>query len=187
MEEGRVRSGWRGVIRRYDAVLSTVEGVFVVAAAVLLFAMILMVSYSVLGRKFFGLSGAWAVELSEYIMLYLTFLVAPWVLKHDGHVRVDVLLSRLGPRSNLLADVITTIVATVACLVLFWFSLGVTVESYQRGVTLMKILQVPEYLLLAVIPLGSLLLSLRLVCRLLQRFAGEREDESASETQLPDV
>lgn len=149
--------------------------------------MILMVSYSVLGRKFFGLSGAWAVELSEYIMLYLTFLVAPWVLKQDGHVRVDVLLNFLGPRLRFFADAITTTVATVVCVVLFWFSLGVTVESYQRGVTLMKILQVPEYLLLAVIPLGSLLLSLRLVCRLLQRFAGEREEEPGSETQLPNV
>lgn len=185
-EEQRQNRGQRAV-NRYDSVLSKFEYLFVIVAGILLFVMILSVSYSVIGRRFFGLPGAWAVELSEYIMLYITFLAAPWVLKLSGHVRVDVFISLLRPRIQNILNVLTTILAAVAFLVLFRYSLEVAIESYQRGVVLRRIIQVPEYLLLFVIPLGSLFLFLRLICQLLQRFVGGEDDGDQPRTQAPEI
>lgn len=186
--ERQVEKGWQRAVRRYDSILAIAERLFLIVAAILLFVMIAIVSYSVIGRRFFGLPGAWAVELSEYTMLYLTFLLAPWVLRQDGHVSVDILVSRLSPRIRFLFSLITGLAAAIACLVLFWFSLEVAVESYQRGIILRKMLQVPQYVLLAVIPLGSLFLFLRFVCQILQRFASRRpREERTSETQVPEL
>ncbi len=183
-DEGQVQRGWRRVARRYDNILAQIEAFFAVVAAILLFAMIATVSYDVIGRQFFSSPGPWAVELSEYIMLYLTFLLAPWVLRQDGHVRVDILVNRLGLRTRFLFSLVAGFAAAIACLVLFWFSLEVAVESYQRGVMLRKVLQVPQYVLLAIIPLGSLFLFLRFVCQILQEFANRRPiEEEAPDTQ----
>ncbi len=183
-EERQVRRSWRKAVRRYDSILAKVELFFAVVAGILLFTMIAMVSYDVIGRQFFSSSAPWALELSEYIMLYLTFLLAPWVLRQDGHVRVDLLANRLGLRTQFFFSVITGLAAAIACLVLFWFSLEVVIESYQRGVMLRKVLNVPQYVLLAVIPLGSLFLFLRFVCQILQEFADRRPiEEEAPETQ----
>ncbi len=187
-EERQVQRGWRRAVRRYDDILTKIEGSFTVVAAALLFIMIAAVSYDVIGRQFFNSSGAWAVELSEYIMIYLTFLLAPWVLRQGGHVRVDVLVNLLGPRMQFLLGLITGLAAAIACLILFWFSLEVTLDSFQRGVVLRRVLQVPQYVLLAVIPLGSLFLFLRFVCRILQQLADRRtEGERTSETQTTET
>ncbi len=175
-EEGQVQRGWRRAVRRYDNILAKIEIFFAVVAAILLFIMIAAINYEVIGRQFFS-PGGWALEISEYIMIYLTFLLAPWVLRQDGHVRVDILVNRLGLRARFLLSVITTLAAAISCLVLFWFSLEVAVETYQRGVILRKVLQTPQYVLLAVIPLGSLFLFLRFVCQILREFADRRPVE----------
>lgn len=170
-EQRQTQTGWQAIVYRCDKVLMKIEHIFTIVAAGLLFLMIAAVSYSVIGRRFFDLPGAWAVELSEYAMLYLTFLLAPWVLKQDGHVRVDVLVSRLGPQTQFLFGLIAGVAAAISCLVLFWFSLDVALDSYQRDVILRRILQVPQYMLLAVIPLGSLFLFLRFACQILRQLS----------------
>lgn len=180
--------GWSKALHRYDDILSKIEHSFVIIASVLLFAMIFMVSYSVIGRSFFSLPGAWAVELSEYILLYLTFLSAPWILKENGHVRITIFLELLSLRAYSILNVVTTVAAAIVWLVLCWFSLEVTISSYQRGVVLTKILQVPEYILLAVIPLGSLFLFLRTICQLLERFVDKgRNEDQIHDSQPPEI
>lgn len=174
MGEGHEQRGLGKAVRYFDLFLTRAENLFAVVAAIMMFAMIIMVSYSVIGRKFFGTPGAWAVELSEYIMLYLAFLLAPWVLRRNGHVRVDILYSRLSGKARLFFDLAIGVLATLACLVLFWFSLEVAIESYERNVILRRIVQVPQYILLAVIPLGSLFLIMRLLCQMMQLFTGRR-------------
>lgn len=179
---------WSKVLHRYDSILSKIEHSFTIIASVLLFVMIFMVSYSVIGRSFFSLSGAWAVELSEYIMLYLTFLLAPWILKESGHVRITIFLDLLSLRAHSILNVVTTVAAAIVWLVLCWFSIEVTISSYQRGVVLTKILQVPEYILLTVIPLGSLFLFLRTIYQLLKRFVYTgREEDQIHDSRPPEI
>jgi TRAP-type C4-dicarboxylate transport system permease small subunit len=179
-------NGWRKMIHLYDRVLSIIEYLFIIIAAILLAVMILIITYSVLGRSLFGLQGAWTVEVSEYAMLYLTFLAAPWVLKQQGHVRVDIAISALSPRIRATLIYITSFVAACACLILFWFSLLTTVDYYQRGVTLLQALQIPQYLVLAAIPLGSLFLFLRFICELLKAYGARNSEGEIGQEHGPE-
>jgi C4-dicarboxylate transporter, DctQ subunit len=191
MTEARERrepvNGWRKIILLYDRTLSIFEFLLLMFAAILFAVMILVVTYSVLGRTFFGLPGAFSVEISEYIMVYLTFLAAPWVLKEHGHVRIDLVVSAVGPRVRTAFRYITTFVAASACLILFWFSLNATISYYQRDVVFMKVLNTPEYLILAVIPLGSLFLFLRFTCQLLEVYVAEIGEEGIDQKSVPEA
>lgn len=151
----------------FDKVLSKFEDILLAIGAVLVIAMMFLVSYGVIGRYFFSLPGAWTVEFSEYFMVYLTFFSAPWVLRNDGHVLVDVVTNAVGSRVRSVLNIIGLVIAAAACLLFFWFGLTATIDHYQRGIIFNNFIRVPKYLVLLPIPIGSLFLSLRVVRKLL--------------------
>lgn len=160
----------RKIIYRFDRVLSQIEVVSMGVAAVLLFVMIFTMCFSVIGRYFLGIPAAWTVELSEYIMVFLTFLSVSWVLRHDGHVSLDIVLNAVGPKTRLLFNRITVIITFITCALFFWFSLKATIDHFQRDVISYNILNVPKYLVLLPIPVGSLFLTLRYFRKILSQF-----------------
>lgn len=56
-----------------------------------------------------GLSGNMYIELQWYMFAAIFLLGAAYTLKHNAHVRVDVLYSRLSPRGRAWIDLIGTI------------------------------------------------------------------------------
>lgn len=162
--------GLRKIIARLDYITSLVETVLIAIGALLLFVMMLTVSYSVFARYFFNIPAAWTLELSEYIMVALAFLSASWVLQNDGHVRVDLLVNAFNPKFQLLFNRITVIVAAITCALLFWFSLKTTIEHFQRDVLSYNIWIVPKYLVLLPIPLGSFFLTLRYIQKIFRTY-----------------
>ncbi|MBI2831912.1 MAG: TRAP transporter small permease [Chloroflexi bacterium] len=97
-------------------------------------------------------------ELSEYSLLFITFLAAAWVLKRDGHVAVDLLLNRLKPRTRLLVNLVTSIASSVICLVLVWFGTKSVIYFFESGYLYPTPLRPPAGVLEIIIPLGFLLL-----------------------------
>ena len=67
-------------------------------AAALVFAVMAMFTLSVVLRALVGGHVAGDMELSEYAMLLITALTAPWLLRLGRHVRLDVVLVSLQPR-----------------------------------------------------------------------------------------
>lgn len=159
-------SRW-GAVRALDRHLTSLENLAVTLAGVAVVVMILAVSYGVLGRKVFGLATAWTLEISEYSLLFVTFLAAPWVLRQHGHVNVDVVVTSLSDNWRKRFQVVTYAVAAVATLILFYFSFETTLSYYSRGVILRKVLEIPQWMIIGVIPVGSFLLSLRLIVQFL--------------------
>lgn len=139
--------------------------VFSIIAAVLLIAIMLAVSVKVVFRYFLhtGLTGI--DEISEIIMLYLTFLGAAWLLRRGGHITIDLLFVRLKPKAQVRLNVITSVLGIIICLILVWYGTLATVSFWQRGILTPTILEVPRALIIAIIPLGSLLLGLQFLRR----------------------
>ncbi len=165
-EHEEVVSRW-AVVRAFDRHLASLENVAVTLAGVAVVVMILSVSYGVIGRKVFGLATAWTLEISEYSLLFVTFLAAPWVLRLHGHVNVDIVIALLNENWHRRFRVATYSVAAVAAVVLFYFAFETTLSDYSRDVVLRKVLEIPQWMIVGVIPVGSLLLSLRLICQVL--------------------
>lgn len=138
-------------------VFDRIIGFFAVIAGVLLIIMTLVVCYNVLMRYFIGDPPVWATEITEYIMLYATFLAAAWVLKEKGHVRIDILVGQLSSRGQYILNTIACLLGITACSILLYHSARATYSLYVREVISLKILPFPKYILIGVIPFGMLL------------------------------
>jgi C4-dicarboxylate transporter DctQ subunit len=138
--------------------LAFLAGILLVLASFGVFAMIL-------SRYFLNRPMGWMIELAEYVLLYMSFLLAAWVLKKEAHVRMDVLVESLNPRIRLVCNVFSSILGAMVCMVLVWFGTKVTWHLYQSGTLTTTYLEIPKFPLSIVIPFGSLLFMIQFIRR----------------------
>ncbi len=93
------------------------------ATAWLSFVLVLVVCYDVFTRYFLKVSSVAVQELEWHLFSVLFLLSAAYTLKNDGHVRVDVIYSRLNKKSKAVINLIGSI------LLLIPFSLMVVFTS----------------------------------------------------------
>lgn len=134
----------------------------VVAGGLLAFSM-LSVSIAVATRYFFNYPIGWVTEISSYILLYVTFLVAAWVLKEGGHVTIDIIINLLGFRAQALINFITSIINAVVCLVLTYYAGKVTLDLYNTNYFTPTELELPKWTINVIIVVGSLSLFIQFI------------------------
>ena len=140
----------------FDRVLA----IFVVLACIILSLVLLSVCLEVFMRYFFNRPQVWVIELSEYALLYITFLGAAWVLRSDGHVTVDLFTAKMSSRSRAICSLAGFIVILTVSIVLAVYGTRVTYEHFSKGIYNPTILEIPKAAILLVIPLGGVTLLL---------------------------
>lgn len=148
--------------RAFERVTAVLAGF----AALLILAMSLWISYDVLARYFFNIASPWAFDLSEYALVWVTFLAAPWVLLQDRHVRIEILVDALPAEAQRWLGVLVCATALLACAILSWRTGLAALEYYQRGVSMPRIWRIPRIWPYSAVPLGSMLLTVCFALRL---------------------
>ena len=151
-----------------------------VCAAVILVGMSLWITYDVIARYVFVRPTIWAGDLSEYGLLWATFLAAPWVLHEEGHVRVEILVDRLSARRRNALGVAVSVIAALTCIVFAWQTGLTTFDLFDRGLMEARIWRVPQWAVYVVIPLGSALLAVEFIFRAIRQKRGGVEEASAA-------
>ena len=145
---------WRRVTRFFDRILDT-GAVF--SAAMITFIM-LAVCVEVAAREAFGEPLTWITDISSILLVYVTFLAVAWILRKDGHVKMEWLVNWLNPRQQYFLSIVTSIVCVIMCLVITWYGALTTWNFYRIGFYMPTSLETPKYIVLVIVPLGSLLL-----------------------------
>lgn len=138
----------------------TLEALAVVAA-VLLGLTAVAITYDVVARNVALGTVPWILEVSEYVLPLATFLVAPWLLYQNQHVRLDMLLARvrwLGFAGDLLGLAISAVLVV--------YGVRTILNSAQQGAMVLKSVVFPEWWLYAPVPLCFMLLAIEFVRRL---------------------
>lgn len=155
----------RGVIMKVGTVFDRIlDGLALIAGVLLAFAS-LSVGAVIFSRYFLNRPLGWMIEIDEYILLHLAFLLAPWVLKKEAHVRMDVVIEHMPPRIQLTSNVVGSILGAMVCMVLTWFGTKVTWHLYQSGTLTPTYLEIPKFPLTIVIPFGSFLFMIQFLRR----------------------
>ena len=151
-----------------------------IGAVVVLF-MMLSIGSDVVMRYFFKQPQIWVLETTEYALLFMTFLSTTWLLKNEGHVKMDLMLLLLKPRARMILNIFTTILLAILFLVITVYGAKVTLEQFQNNYYTSTPLEVPTGPLMSVIPIGCFLLfiqSLRMLygylCALSQKPSVEK-------------
>ena len=143
---------------KLNAILERINNAMAWIAALAIIFMMFAISYAVMMRYIWNKPVPWIVEISSYLMLYITFLGTAWLQRKGGHVEVDLFIGRLKPRSRAVLKAVTSLGGALVGFILAWKGALVTVDYLQRDVTVIGILNTPQFLLMGIIPIGGLLL-----------------------------
>lgn len=121
--------------------------------------------YDVVMRSLLDRPTQWVIEVSEICLVGITFLGAAWVLRSEGHVKIDIFLLRLDPKRQALLNSITSIVGIIICLVVAWYGAKVTLDHFERGIRSPTQLAPPAFPDYLVISLGSFFLAVQFLRR----------------------
>ena len=143
-------------------------------AALLLLAMVALVTVDILIRNLVGGAISWANEVTEYALYVMTVLAAPWLLRQGRHIRLDLVLTlvprHVAWRMELCADVL----GFLLCLVLTRYGTMMTYDSWRIGSMTIKNLVFPEWWLLAPVPAVFALLAIEFIFRMHRLYEGDR-------------
>jgi C4-dicarboxylate transporter DctQ subunit len=146
---------------RIERWLAHVENAFAALAIAILIACTVAVCADVILRYAFNRPLMWVAEITEYALVYITFLGIAWAVPRRGHVVVDVVTSNLPPRGQAACGVFNNIVALIVSVMLVIWGTTTTLDAFSRGLFKPTTLAMPTWIALAVIPLGCAILAVR--------------------------
>ena len=127
-----------------------------VMAVLLIAAMMLGISAEVFMRMAGGPSIPGMIELTEYALFASTFFVAPYLLRTNEHIRVDLVIARLDPAKTRIVECGVLAVIMAISVITGIIATTLMVRSYQAGTLIFKDLIFPQWWLDWIIPLSSL-------------------------------
>ncbi len=147
----------------------------------MLVGVIVSVMVEVFLRSFFNRPQEWVVEISEYALLYITFLSAAFVLKKEGHIVVDLVTCRLSLNKRLFLGIIQYILISLVSMVFIYVGAKVTVDNFIRGIYNPTVLQIPIAYVLGIIPIGGFFLLVQSLIGLFASYKKFKERDISSE------
>jgi TRAP-type C4-dicarboxylate transport system permease small subunit len=143
-----------------------------IVGSVSIFFLVIIVCYDVIMRYFFNAPTIWVAEVCGILLLFLPFLAGGWLMRKDGHVKMDLVLDRVGPKTRVLFTVIAYSITALTCAALLVYGVKISWGIYEMGYKTDTLLRLTKWPLLSMIPLGFFLLfvqSLRKIFNVLIR------------------
>ena len=159
------------VVDALDRAVSVMTRNCVRVAITLLILLAVLVVLEVFLRKLLGLSLHITVEYCAYLSCAIIFLGLAKTFRDGDHLRVKMLISRLGPKARRYADLSASVLALIYLFLLLKYTLDMVITSYQVGAvsrdTMLTIgghlFQTPMWIPQLVIPVGVGLFILELI------------------------
>jgi len=128
--------------------------------------LLLLVFNEVIARYVLNRPTLYSVELSEYLLIFVAFMAAGWVLQKDRHVRMLSVVNLMPPNVRRISDIITSIIVLFFCIILVWQGGKSSLMAFKGDYHSSSLLNVPLWMPYAIIPAGALLLSLQMLVRI---------------------
>jgi TRAP-type C4-dicarboxylate transport system permease small subunit len=112
-------------------------------------------------RYLFNMAPLWMNDTVEYILLTATFLGAAYVLREGQHIEIDIVVNMLAEKKRCALKMVTSALGAMVCFVVTWYGILTTVDNYLRQVVVYKSVEIPKYMVLIPICVGSLLLTIQ--------------------------
>ena len=121
---------------------------------------LVMVAYAVVMRYVFNSAPTWVDDSVGFILVGVVMLGAATTLRQGGHINVDMLTDRLGPRGKRFAEAWATFAVLLVSLILIVNGWQTAMSSRLLGISTSGNVEVPAYLLELLLPLGGVLMLL---------------------------
>jgi TRAP-type C4-dicarboxylate transport system permease small subunit len=153
-------------------------------SALAILAATLIIVEQVWVRYLFNAPTIWQVEIAVYLLIAATFLGAPYGLKQNAHINIDILVVWLPERVRSRLDIITAFLALCFCGFLAWRGCVMWWEAFEGGWKSSSLLSVPLVYPYALLPVGMILTSLQYVIRLTDLIRALRAQKGPLEEKI---
>ena len=146
----------RYVAKAYAAVLYGMA----VLAGLLMVAMMATIFIDVVLRNLGYQSSAHFFTFTEYGLLVVPCLGAPWMVREKGHIYVEMFLMSLAPRGRAWAVRVIGAVCVAVCAVLAWYGAAITVSDFLHAERDVRSFDMPRWIVVGFIPLSFAMMAL---------------------------
>jgi C4-dicarboxylate transporter, DctQ subunit len=156
--------GLTPISRAYDAVLYGMAWL----AGALMVAMMAMIVADVVLRNLGYQSSAHFFTFTEYFLLLIPLLGAPWLVREKGHIYIEILVVALRPALQRALILAVVLACAVVAAVLAWYGGAITLQDFVGNEKDVRSFDMPRWMLMASMPLsfGMMLVEfLRLLAR----------------------
>lgn len=134
--------------------LAILAGIYLVA---IMFAIVFQATV-----RSFGFSGSSHIfTFSEYGLLYIVMAASPWLVRHKGHVYIELLTAIIPKRYSSGFSRVVTFICVLICLTLVWYTGEATLKAFNRADYDMRSLDMPKWMLLVSMPICFALMALQ--------------------------
>ena len=155
------------VAKAYDAILYGMAYL----AAFLLVAMMVVITLDVVIRNLGYQSSAHFFTFTEYALLIVPCMGAPWLAREKGHIYVEILLMSLPERTRARMTMLVGVICVAVCLVVAWFGFQVALSDFLQDEKDVRSMDMPRWLIVGWIPLSFLMMAIEFA-----RFLWRREN-----------
>lgn len=141
--------------------------------AALLFMVAAIICCEVVIRWFGGSSQLWVIEVSEYALLFITFLGAPYLLEKKLHVVMDLVYDSLSNRWRRIFQLMNATIGFMICAVLTVVGASVVIEQYELGVRLVTVMRPQSWWITAALPVGMALMAVQFLDQIIRAMRRE--------------
>jgi TRAP-type transport system small permease protein len=117
-------------------------------------------------------------DISEYALYFCTLLGAPWLLRAGQHIRVDIVLRAIPARLAYGCEWLSDVMAFAGCVALAWMGVVMTFKSYASGAIQIKSVVIPEWWVMAPLPIAFALLAIEFAFRMWRLAQGPKGPRS---------
>ena len=157
----------KAVARLHDALVYGMAFI----AALLMVAMMVVITLDVVLRNLGYQSSAHFFTFTEYALLIVPCLGAPWLAREKGHIYVEILLNSFPPRGRKTMTLAIGMVCIAVCLTIAWFGFQVTWSDFVQNEKDVRSLDMPRWMVVGWIPLSFLMMAIEFA-----RFLWRREN-----------
>ncbi|MFH1102432.1 MAG: TRAP transporter small permease subunit [Pseudomonadota bacterium] len=139
-----------------DRITGTLNRLFIGIASFMMAGLMMIVCTDLALRYFFNAPLIWATEVTEILLLYITFLGAAQVFREDSHVVIDILLVISNVRIRRILGILSNTLVGIVSVVLIYYGFIATYDHFVRNIFNPTILETPIALIIVIIPIGCI-------------------------------
>lgn len=181
MEKESTTKKLKGVVARYAATANLATTGACAVAMLALAIMTVIVTGDVILRYVFNAPTKWVGEISSFLMVVIVLMGLAYTQKERGHIKVDIILSRLPKAVRRWAELMILVISFVFTIILLYLTAGDFWLSVKWGTTSESVMAFPLAPWQAFIPIGLAILALVLIWGIYTEVVKIRRREYESE------
>ena len=138
-------------------------------AAFLMAAMMSVIFIDVVLRNLGYQSSAHFFSFTEYALLAVPCLGAPWLVREKGHIYVEILLMYLKPRPRAVLTFVIGLLCIAVCAILAWYGFEVTIRDFVQNEKDVRSFDMPRWMVVGFIPLSFAMMAIEFLRFLVRR------------------